>query len=1193
MGNSSSNTQSTLGSLLSIVMMKLLMILLTLGSFHNNIVLSDDDTTTAKVSLHPMSDRVDFQPLWDDVVSNTTSCILEEQTTRSEDGSQGGSFFFLRGSEHLTCSVRVTSSSPLLQTLIEIPTRSTTDTDTPFFLYIEREGNSTTCSNKYVMLEGQSEICTSTFVTDRLVLHLQGNVSVSVTRVSGEASHVDGCPEDDSMTSSPSYCNEVKGFNNRITCDLVTEEMCRASFPSGCNVTLGYREVTLNCLTNGIFYQHESLLIYSIDISTLDMGSNDIRKLKGNSLRGFKYLSVLLLDGNILERLEVNTFQGLKNLYRLYLQENRLSMLPVGLFDGLNKLSILYLHGNKIAGLDSNVFHSLESLNILTLHGNRLTSLSRGIFSMMRNLNSLYLHKNQLEFIDNEAFQGLNKLTTLYLNENKLVLLPTDLFRGLDSLASLHLYNNHIVHLNESIFLGLSNVYYLILQGNELVTLPDGLFAGTKNLYYLFLNANNLRMVNADMFQGLNWLTYLYLDENCLQSIPLGLFTGLMNLHTLYLNGNNLTSLEAGIFDGLSRLVNLVLFSNKLDLLPVDLFSGLGYLNFLYLHDNELVTLEKGLFHELVRLSVLSLNFNKLTTIPDELFMGLVNLNRLRIDNNELSTLNEIVFQNVGRLEILGLPGNLLLILPGDIFFGLRNLIDLYLFDNQLTALHSSLFNSLSNLRVLNLHRNTLVSIPESVFNGLHNLEFLTLYSNKLVILGPNIFKGLAKLSHLLVFDNQISELYHEIFNDTVLSYLELSENRFEDCPSIKGLPHLNFLSLFDNDMSAVTPTSFSNLPNKTELLVSQHEICECYVPVGRRISCSATDERSPYLTCHRMLSDRLLVAMMWIIGVNAFGGNVFVLVWRKKNTNKYKVQDLLLSSLAMGDSLMGLYMLIIAFADIYFGDNFPMLSETWRAGITCRVAGALSITSSEASVFFVSLISIDRYISIKFPYSKNKMGRKSTIVTSTLLWIISLVLGIVPSILAGRSFKFYDNSHVCIGLPLALTKMYSNIKNTTILTPENTILSLTKHRFTTQFDGYVTGLYYSTALFLALNCLCYLIILGCYIEIIRAVITSSKQSGRTRDMTEQIRLTTKVAAIVATDFMCWFPIIILGILVQTRVVTLPPSVYAWSVTFILPFNSAINPYLYTIAEIMSNYRKKQVQKNNSSQITQTQTSKM
>ena len=66
----------------------------------------------------------------------------------------------------------------------------------------------------------------------------------------------------------------------------------------------------------------------------------------------------------------------------------------------------------------------------------------------------------------------------------------------------------------------------------------------------------------------------------------------------------------------------------------------------------------------------------------------------------------------------------------------------------------------------------------------------------------------------------------------------------------------------------------------------------------------------------------------------------------------------------------------------------------------------------------------------------------------------------------------------------------------------------------------------------------------------------------------------------VATDLMCISPIIVLGILVQARVIVLPPSVYAWSVTIVLPINSAINPYLYTIAEIISTYRKKKAERN-------------
>ena len=63
---------------------------------------------------------------------------------------------------------------------------------------------------------------------------------------------------------------------------------------------------------------------------------------------------------------------------------------------------------------------------------------------------------------------------------------------------------------------------------------------------------------------------------------------------------------------------------------------------------------------------------------------------------------------------------------------------------------------------------------------------------------------------------------------------------------------------------------------------------------------CSASGKKSPYLTCVRLFADRALVAMMWVIGVNAMFGNMFVLMWRKKYTKQMKFQDMLLSNLTL-----------------------------------------------------------------------------------------------------------------------------------------------------------------------------------------------------------------------------------------------------------------------------------------------------
>ena len=48
-------------------------------------------------------------------------------------------------------------------------------------------------------------------------------------------------------------------------------------------------------------------------------------------------------------------------------------------------------------------------------------------------------------------------------------------------------------------------------------------------------------------------------------------------------------------------------------------------------------------------------------------------------------------------------------------------------------------------------------------------------------------------------------------------------------CPNIQNLIHLSYIR--NKPLTAITRDTFSALAAKSELAVSQHEICECYVP--------------------------------------------------------------------------------------------------------------------------------------------------------------------------------------------------------------------------------------------------------------------------------------------------------------------------------------------------------------------------
>ena len=82
--------------------------------------------------------------------------------------------------------------------------------------------------------------------------------------------------------------------------------------------------------------------------------------------------------------------------------------------------------------------------------------------------------------------------------------------------------------------------------------------------------------------------------------------------------------------------------------------------------------------------------------------------------------------------------------------------------------------------------------------------------------------------------------------------------------------------------------------------------------------------------------------------------------------------------------------------------------------------------------------------------------------------------------------------------------------------------------------------------------------------------IFSSTTTG-SRDTTVARRLTT----IVLSDFLCWFPIGLLGVLASTGT-PIPGELNVTAAIFVMPFNSALNPFLYTFNVLMEKRRKAQ-----------------
>ena len=668
------------------------------------------------------------------------------------------------------------------------------------------------------------------------------------------------------------------------------------------------------------------------------------------------------------------------------------------------------------------------------------------------------------------------------------------------------------------------------------------------------------------------------------------------NIKVLELIGNNITQVSVTAFRGLYKLTVLLLLKNKIELLQGNLFQDLLHLSYLDLSRNRIVSISPAVFNGLGKLMFLCISYNQLTYLDESLFKGLSNLthldlkyNYLKLVTSELLNLPHLhilylcnnplnltkgvpVFSKLNTLWFLSLWNTTIKDLPVNVFSGLHSLEHLFIDDNDLKDVSAECFYDLKNMKTLHLRKCQLTNLDGYLFRYLTRLEFLSVGENSFTLLKSRVFTGLNNLLFLRMPSSRLKYIEFDVFKATPnIIFIDLSSNELTELPDMHFLLSMVFLNLKENPLTKITKESFAELTGSTDIYVSQQEICVCFVPTNN--NCSAAEQRSPYLTCDRLLSNTGLAVTMWVIGINALLGNLFVLVFKQNlSSGVIKVQDLFLSNLALSDLLMGIYMLVIALADIYFGEFFPMYAEQWRSGVICRVTGAIAIISSEASIFFVTLISIDRLINIRFPFSQFKFRRQSAMITILSAWLIAFIFGVIPSALAGRNFRFYDNSHVCVGLPLALRQIFESTETDgirkigTYWFYQNTFKSVER--------GYSNGKYFSTVVFLGLNCVCYLVIFACYVEILRSVRRSSNRTRRTHEMRKQIKLAMRVAAIVATDFFCWSPIIVLGMLVQTRVITLSSAAFAWLVSFVLPINSAINPYLYTIADAVAKYKK-------------------
>ena len=1051
----------------------------------------------------------------------------------------------------------------------------------------------------------------------------------------------------------------LKLHNNKLV-NLTSD-----SFKGPCDQQLKMLDLQSNELT----YLPHDLFNSTTNLTYLGLKQNRLVQVSSDLFKSLKPLFKLYLDDNAISNLTMGVFDSLGELRLLHLSGNDISNLPVSVFDSLGRLRTLDLSGNDISNLPLGVFDSLGRLWYLYLSGNDISNLPLGVFDSLGVLYNLNLSGNDISNLPLGVFDSLGGLRTLDLSSNDISNLTMGVFHSLVALRILDLSSNDICNLPLGVFDSLGWLLTLDLSGNNISNLPVGVFDSIGRLLTLDLSSNDISNLPVGVFDSIGRLDNLDLSGNNISNLPLGVFDSLGRLITLDLSGNDISNLPLGVFHSLIQLITLDLSDNLIPFLPDNVVISVGSetvpwldtpgLKTLNLNGNNISKLYANVFQSLTGLFTLAISHNSLHTLPMDAFNALLELKTLDLSNNRIKMLPSTVLKSQRYLLTLDLSNNELFVLSGELFLMLNNLISLNLCCNNLTISDPQTFESLTQLKILDISKNSIEEFPPQLFEFTANLLSLEISQNKLRKVLSTLFRNLSKLTYLNMSKNSLSKLpsfnaqgqlqvldisknrlttikritfenlksltllsiaqnsitalhSHMFFNLDNIEFINVSFNALQkiDSKVVRDKTKLKTFDLRGNEMYKVTTDSFSSMTSTT-ILVDKHATC-CFLNEEK---CISMTPRLEYLTCNRMLRDIVLRVSVWVLGLSAFICNVIAYCVRSRKRKANKVQTLLISHLALSDLLMGVNMLILAIADVNYGQYFPSYTHVWRQGFTCKFAGFLSILSSEGSVFFITLISMDRMLGIKYPFGGHRLETNSARICVALAWLTALLISIIPISLASDNGNFYSISEVCIGIPIVrrhFTKLVNKSSEITTSTISSSPDFHTAYRVNYGEKRYINryvrdvqvmhqesaqnitytiaenagsqvASIYSIVVFISVNCFCFVTVACCYMYIFIKATSSAEGASRAQTpqqaRDEDLRMARKMFAIVFTDFCCWVPLNFVCILTQSGVIEVSPEMYAWTVGFILPINSSINPFLYVLYETISDHLKKKREK--------------
>ena len=388
-----------------------------------------------------------------------------------------------------------------------------------------------------------------------------------------------------------------------------------------------------------------------------------------------------------------------------------------------------------------------------------------------------------------------------------------------------------------------------------------------------------------------------------------------------------------------------------------------------------------------------------------------------------------------------------------------------------------------------------------------------------------------------------------------------------------------------------------------------------------------ASDECSSECISLNIINIKHLKNFAWIIGTLSVIINLIVIV---NSSHKLKNMDYtslkfrdtsLITLIAVGDFLVGLYLLLIAVADSVHGDRYCAERFLWLGSFRCQFLGIVSSIGSQISLFTMTALSLFRLQRICNLIASNRFTVKSCslwVISVLLILSLSILISILPNFpiledyfINGLNYPdvtlFIGNVNKDLHLGI-LQAHFGRIKSIHMSYTWKSIRGLVQEMFSDE-PGKVVGQgigfygnagvclfkyfvsdrdpqkYFSLGI-LMVNICCFFIITAAYVIVLSVSrnISHAQQDGNFNN-----KLQRKISLIILSDGLCWIPFIALGMANFFRIMD-ATNYYEFCSIVILPINSLINPVIYhsefrmywrKIELIFSNVKSSRSQANN------------